>query len=59
MIFQFMITYLVFDIDTLFKPTKMCVVSGHRFFCQPVRYVIHVYAVIGTRPDLPHTKYDG
>ena len=28
------------------------------FFCQPGKYVIHVvYAVNGTRPNFPYTKY--
>ena len=25
------------------------------FFCQPVKYVIHVHMIIGTRPDFPYT----
>ena len=28
-------------------------------FCKPVKYVIPVYAVIGTRPNFPYTKYGG
>ena len=27
------------------------------YFCQLVKYVIHVYAVIETRPNFPYTKY--
>ena len=29
------------------------------FFGKPVKYRIHVYAVIGTRPNFPYTKYGG
>ena len=29
------------------------------FCCQLVKYVIHIYAVIGTRPNFPYTKYGG
>ena len=37
---------------------------GDAFFClfffdQPVKYAIHVYAVIETRPNFPYTKYGG
>ena len=29
------------------------------FFCQQVKYVIHLYMVIGTRLNFTYTKYSG
>ncbi len=33
--------------------------GGFFFFCQAVKDVIRVYAIIGTRPNIPYTKYGG
>ena len=51
------------------RPPEKSPVSGHRLaffpffcnliFCQPVKYVIHVYAFTGTGPNFPYIKYGG